>query len=43
MFEELTHHEGKVLYLPKPGNTRVVFDCSACYQGESQLPPIARA
>ena len=43
MFEELTNHEGKVLYLPKPGNTRVVFDCSACYQGESQLPPIARA
>ena len=41
--EELTHQEGKVWYLPKPGNIRVVFACSACYQGESQLPPIARA
>ena len=41
--EELPHKEGKVLYLPhrgvyhpkKPGSIRVVFDCSACYQGKS--------
>ena len=41
--DELTHQEGNVRYLPKPSSIRVVFDCSACYQGESQLPPIARA
>ena len=40
--EELTHQEGKIWYLPKPGSIRVVFDCSASHQGESQLPPIAR-
>lgn len=41
--EELTHQEGKAWYLPhhgvyhpkKPGSIRVVFDCSARYQGES--------
>lgn len=41
--EELPHQEGKAWYLPhhgvyhpkKPGSIRVVFDCSARYQGES--------
>ena len=41
--EEQAPQEGKVWYLPhngvyhpkKPNSIRVVFDCSACYQGES--------